>query len=144
MQRWWTKLLPTTRVSFANLHIFPSDILLVALTGAYLTAAGMLFFLAVIEVLSLPLVWLMCLWLWPEYVKAGNRAAQIKGRLVLFADQQLEWQNRQWQLSHALLLTPYLLVMELEASQHVHRLTICRDACTDQEFRRLSLFCRLA
>ncbi|WP_161781015.1 protein YgfX [Photobacterium galatheae] len=137
-------MLPTTRVSFANLNIFPSDALLVALTGAYLMAAGLLITLVVVDVLPLPWVWLMFLWLWPEYVKVGNQTAQLKGRLVLFSDQQLAWQNRKWRLSHVLLFTPYLLVMELEDAQQVRRLVICRDACTDSDFRRLSLFCRLA
>ncbi|MCG2844175.1 hypothetical protein L6J58_06790 [Photobacterium sp. WH80] len=135
-------MLPTTRASFANLTLYPSSILLAALTGAYLAVASLLSFLMFAEVLPVPLWWLFCEWLWGEYLCARIQLASLHGTLILFDDRQIEWQRCRWQLFHTRVLTSRLLVIELKRAHQHYWLAVSRDACSDKDFRLLSLFCR--
>ncbi|MDO6708030.1 protein YgfX [Photobacterium sp. 1_MG-2023] len=134
--------MPTTRVSFANLTLSPSDFLLAALTGVYLTAASLFFFLTLTDLNWLPVFCLAVEFLLPEYIRAGHRLSQQHGRLILLTEREVDWYCRRWRLVHARLLTPYLLILDLDSAGDTLRLSVSRDSCTDQDFRLLSLFCR--
>ncbi|QUJ67000.1 hypothetical protein KDD30_13015 [Photobacterium sp. GJ3] len=135
-------MLPTTRVSFANLTLSPSAFLLAALTGAYLTAASLFFFLTLTDLNWLPVFCLAVEFLLPEYIRAGNRLSQQHGRLILLTEREVDWHRRRWRLVHVRLLTPYLLILDLESAGDIQQLSVSRDSCTHQDFRLLSLFCR--